>query len=119
MKELTLALANQARQNVGVVVNYTPNRSNELRHGVIKSVVIDWRSYTVMYRIEDLETGKNVHKVVDSPEVELTTERREAKSKGVTKESMEAKLARLLAQQEALQKQLAELQKQPTKKSSK
>ena len=117
MKELTLALANQARQNVGVVVNYTPNRQNDVRHGVIKAVVIDWRSYTVMYRIEDLETGKNVHKVVDSPEVELTTERREAKPKGVSKESMEAKLARLMAQQEALQKQLAALQ--PTKKSSK
>lgn len=118
MKELTLALANQARQNVGVVVNYTPNRQNDVRRGVIKAVVIDWRSYTVMYRIEDLETGKNVHKVVDSPEVELTTERQERKTKGVTAESMQAKLQRLMAQQEALQKQLAELQG-TSKKSSK
>lgn len=119
MKELTLALANQARQNVGVVVNYTPNRTNEVRRGVIKAVVIDWRSYTVMYRIEDLESGKNVHKVVDSPEVELTTERQERKTKGVTAESMQAKLQRLMAQQEALQKQLEALQKQESKKSSK
>lgn len=118
MKELTLALANQARQNVGVVVEYTPNRQNEIRRGVIRAVVIDWRSYTVMYRIEDLESGKNCHKVVDSPEVTLTTERQERKTRGVSKESMEAKLQRLMAQQEALQKQLAELQG-TSKKSSK